>query len=135
MAFNARRLRVQLPCGDATVVDAQEDDAGAGCCFNTPPCATYFGTPSCGGDAGASAPPPPPPPPCGIPSPIPLPIMLAESDMGLVDAEYLPVLRMQLETRLQEIEVFAKEARKFTEGQLREVEAAEQAIKDQEAKE
>ena len=52
-----------------------------------------------------------------------------------VDAEYLPLLRKQLELRLHEIETAGEVARSHVQAQLDEVEIAEQAVREHRAAE
>jgi hypothetical protein len=129
MSFQAKRLRVQLPCGDTTVRDDMPDP-GQDCLYPTlrlcyfptlPQC--YYPTiPNCGGVSPTAQ--------------EPITTIITFTGCGVtitcggspeadprtlvVRVEDLPVLRAQLESRI-----------KRDESQLKEVELAEQAVKDQ----
>lgn len=125
MEFRAKRLRVQLPCAGSGTLVEPDDGLGAPAphsAFCPPP-------PPPGCDAGTSA--PPPPPPCGVPS------AFGGTDpwRGLWDPDDLPMLKNQLTLRLAELES-AEEAliamRSQVEAHLRDVEVAEEAIRQRE---
>ena len=64
------------------------------------------------------------------------PVVVAADEAGeirtTVDADYLPILRQRLETRLAEIEHAARTARDRITGQLSHIARAEQAVQDRE---
>lgn len=105
MPFEARQLRVQLPCGPVTVLEADRHDAeiiarrltGWG---DVPPAAKSASDPSCG--PGTS---------CGFHSGFNLDdlahLCRGSDPLGarvVVEASVLPILRAQLEARLKEID-------------------------------
>src|SRR6266511_1934487 len=132
MSFKARRLRVQLPCGESTVFEEQA--RGPGCAFPTQVCeggTCWFETPiNCGfvSPCGAFAsfcefPTPCRFGSCGFQSPCrhftavacpPGTELEVHPGRIVVDPEHLPLLREALEA------------------QLKEIEAAEQALKERE---
>ena len=127
MPFEARRLRVQLPCaGSGTLVDVGRDDPdvvadpapSSSLCPPPPP-------PGC--DAGTSK--VPPDPPCGVPS-----HLHTDPYEGLWDPAILPLLRSQLTARLGELaatRAHVDKAQAQIQGHLRDVSIAERELDQQ----
>ncbi|HXC23243.1 MAG TPA: hypothetical protein VNU28_01550 [Solirubrobacteraceae bacterium] len=125
MAFESKRLRVQLPCGDTTVHEHEARRKTPGIVFH-PTCAAVGSlmiNPTCGPQgsfacywcthtvAGTL---------CGAIGS--LDYARESEDTLIVGVDQLPVIRAQLELQLKEVEE-----------QLKEVEAAEAAVAEREA--
>jgi hypothetical protein len=106
MAFEARSLRVQLPCGSVTVIDAERQFAEnqARLYWRGMLTPAAVNDPSCG--PGTS---------CGFHSGVDLCFGSDPVDvLTVVDATVLPVLRAQLESRLKEINAALEAVEKKT---------------------
>ena len=145
MSFEAKRLRVQLPCPEGESVK-EIDIGGRGCLFPTDPCeggtcwfqsppvcrfptyigCEYFGTPPMTCVYFGSPPPtchyfgtpPCPYDTCGWRSPVacgPGTDLVIDPGRILVDPEQLPALREALEAQLKEIDKAEEELRKHRE--------------------
>ncbi|MFZ2114049.1 MAG: hypothetical protein WAU77_10005 [Solirubrobacteraceae bacterium] len=124
MTFESKRLRVQLPCGDESILEPEARRKTPGVFFH--PTCTAVGSrinPTCGPQGsfacywcthtitGTL---------CGAIGS--LDFGRESEDTLVVEADQLPVIRAQLELQLKELE-----------GQLREVEVAEAAVAEREA--
>ncbi len=149
MPFEARKLRVQLPCGTDTEVREAGDERGCRFPTGTPcpgkfptDCAPAFATgctpfPTCA-DFRSGA--------CQLDSCIDSciadtfclwtnTVLLedGENPRAFVAADQLPLLRERLELRLKEIDAFAQQLKDDVAAQLDEVGRAEQALKERDA--
>ena len=108
MAFRAKKLRVQLPCGvEGSLVELDdqlvENQVG-----------TYVCTCSLTNIDWCQ---------CSV-----RPVMLLAG--GLVEPELLPLLRKQLENRLAEIDLVAEMTKKQLQARLSDIDVAEQTLRD-----
>ena len=125
MPFRATRLRIQIPCGGASIFEI-----GAGGCGDSPQSAVCPGPPP---------PPPPPPPPCGVPShffpehPFDAVVFPEVNQRFVLEPEHLPMLKRQLELKLKMVEVAehaSATARQQVEAHLKDVETVEKALRE-----
>ncbi|HXC45587.1 MAG TPA: hypothetical protein VNU24_03205 [Solirubrobacteraceae bacterium] len=129
MAFESKRLRVQLPCGD-TSVHEQEARAiafGGGVITHNPTCARSIVYPTCGQQGSimcywCTYTLDPMTPYGTLCTPIGSPVPHFGREEVEVEIDQLPVIRAQLELQLKQVEE-----------QLKEVEVAEAAVAEREA--
>jgi hypothetical protein len=115
MPFATKRLRVQIPCDALSVTEDPVDIAAeARCCFQTHAnCGSYLKTPNeC--DSGQTK----------------LKMVPLEPfpERFFVDADYLPLVRKELEARLEHMRREAAVTEAHIEGQLKELAVAERAL-------
>ncbi|MFB4306791.1 hypothetical protein [Actinomadura sp. GTD37] len=140
MTFQARKLRVQLPCAvEGSLIELDDGEGGrqqpvpanarffGNTCYLSAPfdichCSVLPPTPGCQ---------PSGPPPCIDETLRSLPQMvLAESAELLVDLDLLPLLKKQLENRLAELELAADAARERLRARLTDIGTAEEALRE-----
>jgi hypothetical protein len=105
MAFRAKRVRIQIPCGKSGTILNLGDlpDIGAACdagCSDSPQSAVC---------PPPDPPPPPPDPPCGVPSHFfglnPWQELINPAEQFLLSPEDLPLLKQQLELKMKVLQL------------------------------
>ena len=115
MPFATKRLRVQIPCDAISVTEDPKDVvAEARCCFQTHTnCGSYLKTPNeC--DSGQTK--------------IKVVPLEPFPERFFIDASYLPMVRKELEARLEQLRREAELTEAHIKGQLKELEIAEKAL-------
>jgi hypothetical protein len=141
MPFQAKKLRVQLPCAvEGSLVElADEELIGQAAQPAFWPATCYLTNfDYCACSIVHPLPPtgcvPSGPPPCIDSTLNSLPkVLLAEEPRRLVEPDLLPLLKKQLENRLVELDLAAEVTKKRMEAQLDDIAVAERALRDRQA--